>query len=267
MNLNYRLPLLAALSLTAPLLPSEAQIAVLNGSIQEQEATAGLEYSASIVVRNSGAEAQEVSVYLTDYEFTADGKSAYGAAGTSKRSNARWITLGAQTVVIAPSQSSTITYRVIVPNTAGSPVDGSYWSMVMIEGKPSRPPAAKDRSIGISTVVRHGIQIVTHVGKEASAAVAFSNVSLAPGDSGMALRFDTENSGERARRLSLSVDLFNENGVLVGRFTKVRGLVYPGCGIRQIFNLGSIPKGKYHAFIVADAGDDDLFAGKFPLEI
>jgi len=259
--------LATALSSVTPLARAEAQVSVVNNSIQEQQASAGSEYQGSIVLRNDGPESQHVRVYLTDYSFTANGVSAFAEPGSSPRSNARWITFGSQSVVVAAYQSSTVTYRVTVPELPGASGSGSFWSIAMIEGESvTARPAANQRGVQLNTVVRHGIQLVTHVGTTGAASVAFSNVTVLTGDSGPTLQFDSGNNGQRARRLSLSVDLYAEDGTLVGRFTKERGLVYPGCSIRQTFSIGALKKGNYTAFVVADAGDDDLFAGNFKLK-
>jgi len=255
----------------AAMLPNErvaAQISIVGGSILETQASPGSEYEGGLVVRNDAAKPQHVRVYLTDYSFTANGTSNFGDAGSSPRSNARWISLAAQTAVIAPGQSAAIRYRVSVPALSPGVAGGSYWSMAMIEAE-ELPAGVSGRTRGVSvrTVIRPGVQIVTHVGTTASASIGFSNVQVSRGATGTELRFDARNDGSRARRLTLSVDLYTAAGAFVGRFSKSRGLVYPGASIRQAFVLGSISKGDYLAFIVADAGDDDLFAGNFRLEL
>jgi hypothetical protein len=245
---------------------ADAQVSVVGNSVQEHQALPGSEYEGSIVLRNDGAQAQQVNVYLTDYRFSANGASDFAEAGTLQRSNARWITFGSQNVVVLPHQSATVTYRIKVPRPQTDSISGSYWSIAMVEGQPIAASATKP-GVQIRTVIRQAIQLVTHVGSTGSASVSFANVKVVPDSIGMALSFDTQNDGVRARRLSLSVDLYGENGVLVGRYTRARGLVYPGCSIRQSFGIGTLKKGKYVAFLVADAGDDDLFAGTFKLTI
>ncbi|MGK2961124.1 MAG: hypothetical protein ACSLFK_03135 [Gemmatimonadaceae bacterium] len=243
---------------------AEAQISVVGESIHEAQAAAGSEYHGTILIRNDDTKPHLVRVHLTDYSFTAEGKSQFDAAGSSPRSNGSWVALSAATATISPGQSLPITYRVSVPDTA----NGSYWSMAMVEVQSARPAdLPRSRGVKIQTVIRHGIQIVTHAGTRASAAVQLSNVEVTRGPAGAEIRFDALNVGARARRLSLSVDLYRADGAFVGRFEKARGLVYPGSSIRQSFALDNITKGEYLAFIVADAGDDDLFAGNFKVKL
>src|SRR5687768_6122625 len=268
---SHRALLLALASLVATATPGVrclSQVSVLGNSVQERKAAAGSEYPGSILIRNDGTVAQRVRIYTTDYRFTAEGISEFGEPGTTPRSNARWITFGLQTVVIAPGQSSTITYRVNVPQLPLQSATGSYWSVAMIEGQPAMGPRHVGAgTVRIQTIVRQAVQLVTHVGSTGAASVALYNVKLVSGENTSEIQFDAGNDGVRARKLSLSVDLYADDGSFVGRYSSQRGLVYPGSSIRQQFSLGALRKGNYLAFIVADAGDDDLFVGNFKLKL
>ncbi|HEY0035835.1 MAG TPA: hypothetical protein VGB66_04060, partial [Longimicrobium sp.] len=70
---------------------AHAQIAV-SSTVEERSAAPGESYTGTIRVRNTSGRAQEIKAYQTDYSFFADGRTVYAAAGTSARSNARWIT-------------------------------------------------------------------------------------------------------------------------------------------------------------------------------
>ena len=78
-----------------------------------------------------------------------------------------------------------------------------------------------------------------------------------------ALRFDFVNTGERANRYVMSLELNNEAGELVRKASQTRGLLYPGSGARQQFDLGVVPRGAYTAVLVADGGGDQIFGGQF----
>ncbi|HET6566508.1 MAG TPA: hypothetical protein VFG50_01000, partial [Rhodothermales bacterium] len=71
---------------------ADAQVAVVSGLSEEHTAQPGETYQGAIQVRNQTAESQEVRVYQTDYLFYADGTNVYGAPGSTRRSNASWIT-------------------------------------------------------------------------------------------------------------------------------------------------------------------------------
>jgi hypothetical protein len=67
------------------------------------------------------------------------------------------------------------------------------------------------------------------------------------------------NTGERAQRPLVSLELYTEDGRLIATRKTQRGLIYPGSSVRQNFALASIPRGTYRALLQVDTGDD-LFA-------
>jgi hypothetical protein len=247
--------------------PSSAQVTVVGSLVHEQTAAPGGTYDASITLRNDGAAVARVRVYLTDYRFDADGRSEFRDAASTPTSNAAWITLGTRSLAIAPHQSARIPYKVKIPSTPGDSTAGSFWSVAMVEMEPYTAQSKKAGTVAIATVVRHGVQLVTHIKDRGAASIAFSKVKIATDTLGPVLQFDAANDGSRARKLLLSVDLYDEAGRPVARLTRQRGIVYPGCSVRQAFSLAGLKKGTYSAFVVADAGDDDLFAGTFRIVI
>ncbi len=250
----------------APFSVCRAQISVVGTSIREHEALPGTSYTGSFTVRNDGTESQEIRAYLTDYRFAASGKVEFAEAGSTQRSNASWLSLSPSTLRLAAHQTATIGYTVKIPVLNGNAATGSYWSVIMIEGTPSIATVSS-RAVRVTAIFRQGMQLVTHIGNSGAASVALSKPQLVPDSTGTALQFDAANDGVRARRLTLSLDLYAEDGKFIGKFTRERGLVYPGSSIRQTFSLGPLAKGIYLASVVADAGQDDLFAGNFKLTL
>ena len=243
---------------------ASSQVTVVGNLVQEQEAVSGAKYQGTVILRNDGTNPVNVRAYITDYRFTADGRSEFAEGGTTARSNGQWITLSSRSIVLSPKQSTALRYAVDVPVSLPDSAMGSYWSVIMIEPEIS-PVKRRPGTVDIKTVTRQGVQVVTHVGHGA-ARITFANVKTGRDSSAQAtLQFDVGNSGTRARKLRLSVDIYDEEGRLVTSLAKQRGIVYPGCSIRQLFSLESLKKGTYSAFLVADAADDDLFAGKFRL--
>ncbi|HTR79112.1 MAG TPA: hypothetical protein VMH39_13425, partial [Gemmatimonadaceae bacterium] len=79
------------------------------------------------------------------------------------------------------------------------------------------------------------------------------------------LRFDFINTGERAHRFNMSLELYNAAGELVTKAAQSRGLLYPGTAARQVFDVGTVPPGAYTAVLVADGGGDQVFGGQFKI--
>jgi hypothetical protein len=264
-----RLPLRALVgALMLALLPAaaRAQIAVVGNSIQEREAPVGGSYEGTIRVSNTGTESREARIYQTDYLFHADGRTLYEAPGSQPRSNAGWVAVSPSRVVIPAGQTIDVRYAVKVP--VGDSLRGSYWSVVMVEGlAPSEGPGATGRrSVDLQATVRYGVQVVTHIGATGAPTVGFAGAGASKvADGTGAMVVDLTNTGDRAARLKLMLEVYAQDGRQVATLQQARGLVYPGSSVRQRFALGALPAGTYKAVLVADAGGDAVFGAQYTL--
>jgi hypothetical protein len=75
-----------------------------------------------------------------------------------------------------------------------------------------------------------------------------------------------QNTGDRAYRPNLWVELYDAAGVLRGRLEHQRGLLYPGTSVKQSFTFVSLPRGSYKALFFADTGDDTVVAAQYKLD-
>jgi hypothetical protein len=261
--------LIFSLSLAVPH-AARAQLTVLGSGVEERAARPGETYSGSLRVRNDGARSAEARVYQTDYTFTADGTTRYGAPGSLPRSNARWIIFSPSQVRIPPGGEAVVGYVVTVPADAG--LGGAFWSMLMVEGIAPGSAASTETSehvrvqVGVRPSVRYGVQIATALAGPAPR-IAFSNAHAFVGGRGKVLELDLTNAGETAYRPEIRVELFDEAGRPAGSFTSRRGLLYPGTSLRQRFELGALKAGSYQAMVVADAGGDQVYGAQYTLRL
>jgi hypothetical protein len=264
-------PAMAALSST-----TAAQISISSPSVMEQLASPGESYTGTVLLRNRSAEVQEAKIYQTDYLTFADGTTSYGEAGSTPRSNARWITIQPTYVSVPPHQTVEVAYTVRVPGASASALAGSYWSMIMVEGIPkgsaeSRVGAAaaaqRKVQVGIVTRLRYAVQVVTNIGATGSRKVQFANPKTVATAGGKELQFDLLNTGERAYAPRISLELYTEAGEQAAVRTTTRELTYPGTSLRQSFDLGGLAAGRYRALVVVDAGGDDVFGAQFTIAL
>lgn len=264
MTPSLRSYLAAAAIIGAGVAPSHAQVSVLSSTVEEREVVLGQTYTGRIVIANTSATPQSVRLYQTDYGFRADGTSTFGDPGTTLRSNAAWITPQANRITVPPNSEITVPYSIKVPETDS--LTGSYWSAIMVEGAEAAPPPlaggrAGQAQVGIGAVIRYAVQVATHVGKTGMGAVKFENpqaVKMPNGDA--ALEIDVISSGTRGVRPVMSVELYDAQGALKGKGKQVRGLLYPGTGLHQRFEFGSVPPGTYKAVVFADIGNEKVTA-------
>lgn len=246
-----------------------AQIMVVGNSVREDESVPGEKYSGEIQLRNQGAEDRPVRIYQTDYFFQADGTNLFPEPGSHSRSNGVWITVSPTDLLVPAGEEMDVTYQVEVPSDLAEA--GTYWSMIMVEPTDPLTDAPEDPeqpAVGVRTTVRFGIQIATHVPGEAEHRLRLGDPRVTVGDEGgRHLRFELVNEGDVGYRPKVSVELYDETGVLVATLEAQRGLIYPGTSAMQGFDLGDLPGGSYEAVVVVDTGALKLFGAQFTLTL
>jgi hypothetical protein len=246
---------------------ARAQLAVLSNLVEERTANPGERYAGRITVKNATGQQQNARIYQTDFRFAADGTSHTDDPGSSPRSNAPWVHPQMTRLSIAPGAQVTVSYSVDVP--PGDSLRGTYWSMIMIEGTDTPAAAFAVRGapgIGVSSVMRYAVQVATHIGATGNRAVRFDDVNAVKNVDGTgAVNLDVVNTGERGYRPTLWIEVYDSAGVLRAKGKQARGLLYPGTSLRQHYELGTLPSGRYKALIFADTGVEPVFASQFAL--
>lgn len=257
------------------LLPSaDAQVSVIGELSQDRGARPGEQYEGSVIVKNDTNEPQEAKVYQTDYLFSFDGTNNYGEPGTMPRSNAAWVSFSPSFVVLPPQGMVTVHFTVNVPTeTTDRKLVGTYWSMLMVEGIPkgsaesSLPRDPKKTQMGIRQTIRYGIQIATHIANTGVKKIKFINAKLLKLEDGKSvLQVDIENTGDIGIRPDCYVELFDDKGASIGKFSGHTYRIYPETSVRQSIDLSSVKKGSYKALVVVDAGGDDIFGAQYTLQ-
>ena len=262
---RHRARWLSLMLLGAPLIaaPTRAsgQIAVVGNAVDEHEAGPGQRYVSSITVRNLTSQPQPVRIYQTDYRFSADGTSNFDVAGTVARSNAAWVKPSASSLMIPPNADVVLNYAVSVP--AIDSLRGTYWSAIMVEGQPRLPPQAGRGEIGLGAVFRYAVQVATHLPNAGSRKVRITRQGFLTDSTGArVLDVVLENTGERAYRPNVWIELYDSRGVMRKRIEQQRGLLYPGTSLKQRFSFGALPAGVYKALVFAGTGDDTVSAAQ-----
>lgn len=234
----------------------------------EREARPGEVYRGTLQLLNSDTIARTASVYQTDYLFYSDGSNTFSDPGSMPRSNASWLTFSPHEVEVPPQQSALVSYEIHVP--ADSTLQGTYWSMLMIEEIEEAVHAAlhlRKHQAGVRQVVRYGVQCVTQIAETGNANLNFTGTQLvSEHGSSPELQVDVENVGDLSLSPIAWLELYDGNGKKVGRFEAEKKRIYPGTSVRFRMNLGNTPSGQYKALVVLDNGDQNVFGAKYDLE-
>lgn len=261
---------IAALSLIMGAAPLFCGVIVKGGLTYEHTVSPGQTAEGVFELVNNDETAQEVKLYQTDYFFYADGRVLYGEPGKLERSNARWISLTPPTVVIPPKDSVKVRYTVQTPQD--STLEGSYWSMIMVEGvAPDSPESsqAADGQIGLGVrqVFRYGIQVISSIEKTGSPKIRFASSRLVKDGTSQELVLDLENTGTRWIRAAVTAELYDASGAFVGKFAADPLRLYPLTSGRFRIDLSSVPNKTYKAFILVDGGGSEMFGANITLVI
>lgn len=233
----------------------------------------------TIDLRNSGKEAAEVKLYQEDAPINQEGKVEFVATGekTHARSNANWLRLSTDRIILQPNQKQTVSYTITVPND--KKLKGSYWSVIHLEPVSKNSPESdlkqatnddkktgkKDITFRIQQKMRYAVQIRTHIGDDSAANLVFSDPKINKDDKGERhFYIDIKNTDIRYSRPELHVDVFDKKGTFVKKLEgKTRGL-YPQARKTFDVDMSSLAPGQYKGLIAAE---DDVTGQIFGSDI
>lgn len=269
--MRYKTAVLTALLCILSLTALHAQLYVTSQFIAVDEVEAGQQYTGEVSVLNGGDREELIRLSLKDHLFTADGRSRYLDPGYVERSNAPWIQFDQDEFTVQPDEEVTARYTVRVP--AASSLQGSYWSIIMVESITDSGLNPDEEGLTkVTPSLRFGIQVVTAIGDSGDRDVSFFNPELHMRDSQKTFSVSIENTGERHLNLKSSINLYSDDGVFIGKFSGNKKICYPGTSVRLSVPLASVPMrtlepGKYRIQFIADGGNDDLFGALYAITL
>ncbi len=235
----------------------------------------GSKISDVLRITNEKEVPEEIKLYQTDYLFNHEGGKQYPESGTLPRSNAKFITFNPHRTIIPPETTVEIDYTIIFPDSLEDvPLTGSFWSMIMVEGisqgsieSESFDPTSEEPRMKMGISFRYAIQMITHIEDSGIRKLDFIETKIVNEEDGKSLQIDIENTGERYLNPSLSLEIYDSNGMYIKKLTSNSSRIYPQTSKRFKIKLEGIKSGKYQVLIVADAGGDDIFGINYTLDI
>ncbi|MCK4235778.1 MAG: hypothetical protein KAX38_01580 [Candidatus Krumholzibacteria bacterium] len=249
--------------------PSIAGVTVVGSLSHDMTVKPGERIEGMIMVKNNDEEYAQVSIFQTDYLFNANGETQYGEPGSNTRSNTAWMSVSPTRLTIPPKETVPVYYEINVPK--GPDLKGTYWSVLMVE--PTAPIASDPKeqdgkiTMGVRTVMRYAIQIVTNIGETGNSTIKLSDNKLIKRNGKTILQTDIENTGETFLRPFLWMELYNEEGAYMGRFESDRLRIFPACSVRHNLDLTDVPSGLYTALFIIDNGDDRVFGANYEVRL
>lgn len=259
--------------------------AIIRGSVVE-DARPGEVIQAKITIVNPIEKEVLTRVYLADYQIDLVGEQ-FIDADTTKRSNASWVNFTDSERVIAPRTTVEIPVEIAIP--ADSSIEGSYWSMIMVEAQAQtvmEPDPSKEgiAAFGLEIVNRHALNVITTVGNGYSD-LSFSNPAVFTGEAGENLfSVDAENVGNRIATADVYLEIYSTQGQVLGRIDAGRVYIRPENPTNFTFDFTNVSNlieetntigtelialepGTYNTLMIVDAGNDEIFGARYTIEL
>ncbi len=273
---HLTIKLAATALLCLPWLPAQATVMLAGGLSHEYKLQPGGTMTGQLELRNTGKQPVEIKLYQEDVRIRADGSTEYvPGSGSHARSNAAWISLPTDRIVLAPGAKQPIAYTLQVPNQAN--LAGSYWSSLVLEPVSNRSPESQLKTpqspdkpdITIQQRVRYAVQVVTNIGNQGQANLTFSPPKISKTAKGQRqFQVDVRNTGNQFSRPKVWLDVFSPQGQEMGRFEADTHGLYAGERESFQLNIASLPPGQYKGLLAAeDNGSGQVFGSDINLNI
>lgn len=192
-----------------------------------------------IKLKNTSNQKIKVRLYKRDYTFNFRGENFYKEPATLKRSNATWVKLDRNNVILKAKQKKNVSYRVKIPSRDG--LRGTYWSMIMVEEIPLRISVNNDNQVNMYQNVRYGIQVITNFQEKGKLKLHFQDPSFKKLENDQYFfTVNVFNKGITAINSKTRIILVDKaSGKVLNKFKQEYARIFPDSSIKvkQKFNL------------------------------
>ena len=205
--------------------------------------------NSSITLFNPTERAVSIRIYQGDYIQNDDGELLSVRAGSFYRSNANWIRFQSN-LILQPQQAISLPFTISIPNS--SDLYGSYWSDLFVE-EITEMYFTDPEIIGIN--IRTAVQIVSNIINTGRIDMTFGDIIFNEDTVSLALM----NTGNQWVQSLIKIDVFNDRAEFVSSFVSEGNRLNPGFTRRIYIPVMLSKNTNYHAIIVADCGNGNIF--------
>ncbi len=208
-------------------------------------------------ITNSSKAKVQFRLYFNDWIRDSLGGHEYYEPNTIPRSASRWVTVNRNFIELEPGQSTTVTVKMAVPDSAEA-ANEMKWSMLFIETVQEQTAAAsKTPQTSVRNLLRIGVHIYQTPPTLTKKEVKIYDLKPAVDTTPNAYNLVCQNTGE----IMLECKSYLEVTSLAdGKKTKVEALEFPMFPDQRRLVRYELPKslakGKYSVLGVIDGGED-----------
>jgi hypothetical protein len=186
----------------------------------------GVPFEQELSVANSGSEAVELHVQITDLWYNDKNEKVFGAPGTSPRSAANWIQFVPDKFVVAAGRSQKMKAIITPPSDAR----GGYYAVLFVESKPVATNKQTEDGKRVFTNMRIGCLVLLTAKNTEAYNVNLDDLKLVPPSSsqGLKLTFSLDNESNTHVFPQARLALLSSDRKLVGKAESEMKRFLPG---------------------------------------
>jgi hypothetical protein len=175
----------------------------------------GVAFEQELNVANSGSEAVELHVQITDLWYNDKNEKVFGAPGTSPRSAANWIQFVPEKFVVGAGRSQKMKAIVTPPADAR----GGYYAVLFVESKPVATNKQTQDGKRVFTNMRIGCLVLLTAKNTEAYNVSLDDLKLVPpsASQGLKLTFSLDNESNTHVFPQAKLALLSSDRKLVGK--------------------------------------------------
>lgn len=245
----------------------KAGIVVLNGLSHTYKVENGKIYKGKIALENTGSRSQSVKLFLQDFSYQSDGSIQYSAPHTNLKTNADWIKMNTNMIVLKAKEKTEVYYEITVPDRITEP--GSYWSVIIVEPIEEITPNDNKQGVNITSVIRYAIQVITDLNTEkARPDLKFEGVKIEKENGRQLLKVAIANKGNLYCKPIVVIEMYDKKSrQKAGTFSSQAMGLLPQTSKSFYIDLEKTPPAQYKAVLIATDEDENSFALNVELDV
>lgn len=232
---------------------SFANVSVLNGLTHVYSGASGDIITGEVILVNYSSSKERVTFSIQEAIYSCSAGRIFTSEDNHEFSSSSWIDSNVNERVLAPKERYVLKFSIHIPEEKS--LLGSYWSVLMVSVENPIKEELLDESIGIGTKIQYAIGLITNVNELDEVSLDFNNV-LSPDGKNKELLIKMKNNGMFAEATSLSLEVYNQDGVMVKEYKSKRLLVFPKVCRDYLFNISDLDKGAYDCVLLADSREN-----------
>ncbi|MGO4911752.1 WxL protein host-binding domain-containing protein [Leeuwenhoekiella sp. W20_SRS_FM14] len=234
------------------LFKSQAGVIVLNGLTHTFSGNSGEYIQGELVLMNTTDQEQQIVFKLNDAIYSCGNDRIFSDSITHEQSSKSWFEGNLMDKFIGPKEKFVYKYQIKIPEDKS--INGTFWSVLMIEiAKPVKKEHLT-RQIDLSTKIRYAVGLITHVNQASNVELDFTDVHINKNElNENSLKINLLNKSKYVEGVQLNLEVYDEEGENILKSKTKRLMVFPGMCIDYNLDISTLKKGTYQCILTADS--------------